>query len=122
MTRTIDMEDQRARNMYERMLRTSITAHLPERYTGDILIDFETITEHRLYEQGNRFLWLLRENGCEMYFANTWPNYEACRYWVNGGRVKRAYLVYAGENNTEMVEILPEPLNILSAFQTLAKP
>lgn len=122
MTRTIDMEDQRARNMYERMIKASMAAHLPECYPGDILIDFETITEHRLYEQGNRFLWLLRACGCEMYFSNTWSNYEACRYWVNGGQVKRAYLVCAGEYDTEMVEILPEPMNILSAFQTLAKP
>lgn len=54
MNQVICQDDQLAHNMYEQMLKTAMSAGLPLNYIGDILIDFEAITENSLYKPGTR--------------------------------------------------------------------
>jgi len=120
MVRSIELENNGARNLYAEMLKIMTAKGYPKGWPIDVLIDFETISEKRLYETGKPFLWIVRENGTYLYHE-CWVNeYDALKFVMNETGVKNVYLISIGKyESVNVVEIINDYLNVFQAYLTL---
>lgn len=119
MVRSIELENNGARNLYAEMLKVIVETGYPKSYPVDILVDFEIITENKLYEEGKSFVWIIRELGTHLYYENYTRDHEVFKMHFENS-IKHVYLVTMGKwDRVYMTEIIPTFQNAYEAYHTL---
>lgn len=116
MTRTIELENDNARNLYAAMLKIIVDKGYPKSYPIDILVDFETITEKRLYEPGCKFIWIVRELGTHLYYEDYIRDRQVFKMHFENS-IKHVYLIQSNKyGSPNITEIIPTYENAYQAY------
>ena len=122
MVRTIELENNGARNLYAEMLKTIVSLGYPQGWPIDILVDFETITEEKLYNEGKSFIWIIRDHGTHLYHEDYIRDHECLKMVLTDNNVIKVYLVTMGKyERVNMVEIEKSFPNVYNAYCTLPR-
>lgn len=115
----IELVNQNARNLYNKMLNVMVETGYPKSYPIDVMVDFEIITQNRLYEPFKCFIWIIHELGTHLYYEDYIRDFGIFKMHFEN-QVKRVFFINIDRfGSANMIEIIPTYQNALNAYNSL---